>query len=48
MPTVPKRAAVLSPGPIRHLLRVTETASRHPARDAVIVLLGLSVGMRIT
>ncbi|KVS13145.1 tyrosine-type recombinase/integrase [Burkholderia multivorans] len=43
-----KRAAVLLPGQIRHLLRVTEATSRHPARDAVILLLGLSVGMRIT
>ncbi|MFP3506895.1 tyrosine-type recombinase/integrase [Burkholderia sp. SIMBA_062] len=42
------RAAVLSPGQIRHLLRVTEATSRHPARDAVILLLGMSVGMRIT
>lgn len=42
------RAAVLSPGQIRHLLRVTDATSRHPARDAVILLLGMSVGMRIT
>ncbi|RQP96548.1 tyrosine-type recombinase/integrase [Burkholderia stagnalis] len=48
MPNAPKRAAVLSPGQIRHLLRVTDATSRHPARDAVILLLGLSVGMRIT
>jgi len=48
MPNAPKRAAVLSPGQIRHLLRVTEATSRHPARDAVILLLGPSVGMRIT
>ena len=48
MSNAPKRAAVLSPGQIRHLLRVTEATSRHPARDAVILLLGLSVGMRIT
>ncbi|MBU9690781.1 site-specific integrase [Burkholderia multivorans] len=40
--------AVLSPCQIRHLLRVTEATSRHPARDAVILLLGMSVGMRIT
>ncbi|MCA8205157.1 site-specific integrase [Burkholderia sp. AU33545] len=48
MPNVPKRAAVLSPGQIRHLIRVTEATSRHPARDAAILLLGLSVSMRIT
>ncbi|MEX3555754.1 MAG: hypothetical protein VB131_03830 [Burkholderia gladioli] len=48
MPNVIKRAAALSPGQIRHLLRVTEATSRHPTRDAVILLLGLSVGMRIT
>ncbi|AJY08608.1 hypothetical protein SB768_30815 [Burkholderia sp. SIMBA_043] len=44
MPNVIKRAAVLSPGQIRHLLRVTEATSRHPARDAVILLFGLSGG----
>ncbi|MBN3785510.1 site-specific integrase [Burkholderia sp. Ac-20353] len=48
MPNATKRAAVLSPGQIRHLLRVTEATSRHRERDAVILLLGLSVGMRIT
>ncbi|MBG0881941.1 site-specific integrase [Burkholderia sp. 9775_39] len=48
MPNVIKRAAALSPGQIRHLLRVTEATSRHPARDAVILLLGLCAGMRIT
>ncbi|CAE6795738.1 Tyrosine recombinase XerC [Paraburkholderia domus] len=42
------RAAVLAPGQIRHLLAVTEATSRHPERDAVILLLGLSCGMRIT
>lgn len=42
------RALVLKPSQIRHLLRVTEVTSRHPERDAVILLLGLSCGMRIT
>lgn len=42
------RAAVLAPGQLRHLLNVTEATSRHPERDAVILLLGLSLGMRIT
>ena len=27
------RAAVLAPGQLRHLLRVTEATSRHPERD---------------
>ena len=43
-----KRAEVLSPSQIRHLLRVTDATSRHPARDAVVLLLGLACGMRIT
>ncbi|AME28645.1 tyrosine-type recombinase/integrase [Burkholderia sp. PAMC 26561] len=43
-----KRAAVLKPSQLRHLLRVTETTSRHPERDAVILLLGITCGMRIT
>ncbi|MGF6440109.1 tyrosine-type recombinase/integrase [Paraburkholderia youngii] len=43
-----KRAAVLAPGQIRHVLRVTEATSQQPQRDAVILLLGLSVGMRIS
>lgn len=42
------RALVLAPSQIRHLLRVTEATSRHPERDAVILLLGLTCGMRIT
>ena len=41
-------AAVLAPGQIRHLLRVTEATSRHPERDAAILLLGLCCGMRCT
>lgn len=43
-----ERAAVLRPGQIAHLLRVTEATSRFPERDAVILLLGFSVGVRIT
>jgi integrase len=43
-----KRAEVLSPSQIRHLLRVTDATSRHPARDAVVLLLGLACGMRLT
>ena len=42
------RATVLAPGQLRHLLRVTEATSRHPARDAAILLLGLCCGMRCT
>lgn len=48
MSTLVKRAAVLSPAQVRHLLRVTEATTRHPERDAVILLLGFSAGMRIT
>jgi len=48
MATKVKRAAVLPPGQIRHLLRATEATSRFPERDAVIILLGFSVGLRIT
>lgn len=42
------RASVLAPGQQRHLLNVTEATSLHPERDAVILLLGLALGMRIT
>lgn len=43
-----KRAAVLLPSQLRHLLRVTEATSRHPERDALILWLGFGCGMRIT
>jgi integrase/recombinase XerD len=43
-----KRAEVLAPSQIRHLLRVTDATSRYPERDAVVLLLGLACGMRIT
>ncbi|ANB72630.1 integrase [Paraburkholderia phytofirmans OLGA172] len=41
-------AVVLRPSQIRHLLRVTEATSRHPERDALILLLGITCGMRVT
>lgn len=43
-----KRAAVLLPSQLRHLLRVTEATSRHPERDAVILWLGFACGLRVT
>lgn len=43
-----KRAATLSPSQVRHLFRVTEATSRHPERDALILLFGFACGMRIT
>lgn len=43
-----KRAATLSLSELRHLLRVTEATSRHPERDATILWLGFSCGMRVT
>ncbi len=46
MPNI-NRAAVLAPGQLRHLLRVTDATSRHPERDVVVLLLGHAAGMRI-
>ncbi len=43
-----KRAGTLRPAEIRHLLRVTAATSRHAARDAVVLLLGLTCAMRVT
>lgn len=43
-----KRAAILRPAQIRHLLRVTAATSRHPQRDALVLLLGLTCAMRVT
>jgi integrase/recombinase XerD len=43
-----KRAATLRPAQIRHLLRVTDATSRHPERDALVLLLGLTCALRIT
>lgn len=42
------QAASLQPGQIRHLLRVTPTTSRHPERDTLVLLLGLTAGMQVT
>jgi integrase/recombinase XerD len=43
-----KRAETLRPAQIRHLLRVTEATNRHAARDALVLLLGLTCALRIT
>jgi hypothetical protein len=43
-----KRAEVLAPGRIRHPLRVAGATSTQPQRDEVLLLLGLTCGMRIT
>ncbi|MGS0622395.1 tyrosine-type recombinase/integrase [Ralstonia sp. VS2407] len=43
-----KRAKTLKPSQIRHLLRVTEATSRHPERDVLMLLLGLTCGMRVS
>lgn len=43
-----KRAAVLLPSQLRHLIRVTEATSRHPERDVLLLWLGFSCGMRVT
>jgi site-specific recombinase XerD len=42
------QATSLQPGQIRHLLRVTSATSRHPERDCLVLLLGLTAGMRVT
>jgi len=42
------QATSLQPGQIRHLLRVTAATSRHPERDTLVLLLGLTAGMRVT
>ncbi len=42
------QATSLQPGQIRHLLRVTAATSRHPQRDTLVLLLGLTAGMRVT
>lgn len=41
-----KRAAILRPADIRHVLRVIEATSRWPERDSVAVLISVCVGMR--
>lgn len=42
------QATTLQPGQIRHLLRVTAATSRHPERDCLVLLIGLTAGMRVT
>lgn len=42
------QAKTLKPGQIRHLLRVTEATSRNPERDCLILLLGITCGMRVS
>ena len=42
------QATSLQPGQIRHLLRVTAATSRYPQRDTLVLLLGLTAGMRVT
>lgn len=42
------QATTLKPGQIRHLLRVTNGTSRHPERDCLVLLLGLTCGMRVS
>lgn len=42
------QATTLKPGQIRHLLRVTNETSRHPERDCLVLLLGITCGMRVT
>ncbi|MFT0174475.1 hypothetical protein ACLKMY_36865 [Paraburkholderia mimosarum] len=44
----PNRAKVLTPVKFRHLLRVTDATSRFPERDTLILLLGVTCGMRVT
>lgn len=43
-----KRAGILRPAQMRHLLRVTEATSRHLERDCLVLLLGLTCAMRVT
>lgn len=42
------RAGTLRPAQVRHLLRVTRATSRHPERDALVLLLGITCAMRVT
>ncbi|WP_298151113.1 site-specific integrase [Flavobacterium sp.] len=42
------QATTLRPGQIRHLLRVTNETSRHPERDCLVLLLGLTCGIRVS
>ncbi|GGD98158.1 tyrosine-type recombinase/integrase [Caballeronia grimmiae] len=43
-----KHAKILTPAKFRHLLRVTEATSRFPERDTLILLFGITCGMRVT
>lgn len=42
------QATTLKPAQIKHLLRVTNGTSRHPERDCLVLLLGITCGMRVT
>lgn len=42
------QAAKLRPAQIRHLLAVTSATSRHPERDCLVLLLGITCGMRVS
>jgi integrase/recombinase XerD len=42
------QATTLQPGQVPHLLRVTAVTSRHRERDRLVLLLGLTAGMRVT
>lgn len=42
------QATTLKPGQIRHLIRVTTATSRHPERDCLVLLLGITCGMRVS
>ncbi|KAA0080914.1 site-specific integrase [Paraburkholderia sp. T12-10] len=44
----PKHAKTLTSAKFRHLLRVTKATSRFPERDTLILLLGITCGMRVT
>jgi site-specific recombinase XerD len=42
------QATRLQPGQIRHLPWATAATSRHPERDCLVLLLGITAGMRVT
>ncbi len=42
------QAATLKPGQFRHLQRATEATSADPERDILVLLLGITCGMRIS
>ena len=44
----PHAQKILTPAKFRHLFRVTEATSRFPERDTLVLLLGVTCGMRIT